>query len=82
MRARSRRAGTAPAWVGYNVQVAVETEHNLTVAHEVTNVGSERTQLAAMAKEATAILRTERLDAVADRGSLKEILACEQAGSR
>ena len=56
MRARSRRAGTAPAWVGYNVQVAVETEHHLIVAHEVTNVGSDRTQLAALAREATAIL--------------------------
>ena len=68
--------------VGYNVQVAVETEHHLIVAHEVTNVGSDRSQLAAMAKEAKAVLRAERLDAVADRGyfNSEEILACEQAG--
>jgi hypothetical protein len=67
--------------VGYNVQVAVETEHHLIVAHEVTNVGSDRSQLAAMAKEAKAVLETERLDAVADRGYFngEEILACEQA---
>jgi hypothetical protein len=28
--------------VGYNVQTAVDTEHHLIVAHEVTNVGSDR----------------------------------------
>jgi hypothetical protein len=66
------------------VQVAVETEHHLIVAHEVTNVGSDRSQLATMAKEAKAVLRAERLDAVADRGyfNSEEILACEQRGSR
>ena len=68
--------------VGYNVQVAVETEHHLIIAHEVTNTGSERAQLAAMAKEAKAVLGAKALDAVADRGyfSSEEILACEQAG--
>jgi hypothetical protein len=68
--------------VGYSVQVAVDTEHHLIVAHEVTNVGSDRSQLATMAKEAKAILRAQRLDAVADRGyfNSEEILACEQAG--
>ena len=38
--------------VGYNVQAAVEPEHHLIVAHEVTNVGSDRAQLAAMAERA------------------------------
>ena len=48
----------------------------------MTNVGSDRSQLAAMAKAAKAVLRAERLDAVADRGYFngEEILACEQAG--
>jgi transposase len=75
-------SGRGSGVVGYNVQVAVETEHHLIVAHEVTNVGSDRSQLAAMAKEAKAVLRTERLDAIADRGyfNSEEILACEQAG--
>jgi hypothetical protein len=35
-------------------------------AHEVTNVGSDRSQLATMAKEAKAVLQAEKLDAVAD----------------
>jgi transposase len=75
-------SGRGSGVVGYNVQVAIETEHHLIVAHEVTNVGSDRSQLAAMAKEAKAALRAERLDAVADRGYFngEEILACEQAG--
>jgi len=35
--------------VGYNVQVAVDTKHHLIVAHEVRNVGSDRSQLTKMA---------------------------------
>jgi transposase len=75
-------SGRGSGVVGYNVQVAVETEHHLIVAHEVTNVGSDRAQLAAMAKEAKAALGAETLNAVADRGYYngEEILACEQAG--
>lgn len=36
--------------VGYNVQAAVDTDHHLIVAHEVTNVGSDRRQLVNMAE--------------------------------
>jgi hypothetical protein len=52
------------------------------VAHAVTNEGSDRAQLAAMGKEAKAVLDVERLEAVADRGywDSEEILACERAG--
>jgi hypothetical protein len=75
-------SGRGSGVVGYNVQVAVETEHHLIVAHEVTNVGSDRSQLAAIAREAKATLQVERLGAIADRGyfNSEEILACEQAG--
>ena len=48
----------------------------------MTNVGSDRSQLARIAKKAKATLQTDTLDAVADRGYFngEEILACEQAG--
>ena len=42
--------------VGYNVQTAVDSEHHLIIAHEVTNVGSDRSQLATVAKQAKAVL--------------------------
>ena len=68
--------------VGYNVQSAVDAKHHLIIAHEVTNVGSDRSQLSRMAREAKAVLGVKRLEAVADRGyySGNEIRACEQDG--
>ena len=38
-------SGRGTGIVGYNVQTAVDTKHHLIVAHEVTNVGHDRTQL-------------------------------------
>jgi Transposase domain (DUF772)/Transposase DDE domain len=75
-------SGRGSGVVGYNVQVAVDTEHHLIVTHEVTNSGSDRAQLANMTKQAKAVLQTETLEAVADRGyfSSLEILACYEAG--
>jgi len=75
-------SGRGSGVVGYNVQVAVDTEHHLIVTHEVTNVGNDRAQLARVAKQTKAMLRTNTLEAVADRGyfSGEEILACDQAG--
>ena len=75
-------SGRGSGVVGYNVQVAVDTEHHLIVSHEVTNVGSDRAQLARVAKETKATLQSDTLEVVADRGyfSGEEILACEQAG--
>ena len=68
--------------VGYNVQSAVDSQHHLIIAHEVTNVGSDRAQLAKMAKQAQAVLGRDKLEVVADRGYYNgdEIRACEQAG--
>jgi transposase len=68
--------------VGYNVQSAVDSKHHLIIAHDVSNVGSDRQQLSPMAKEAKAILGTKKLEVVADRGYYNgdEIRACELAG--
>jgi hypothetical protein len=68
--------------VGYNVQIAVDTQHHLIVAHEVTNVGSDRHQLSNMAEQARTEMGVAALDAVADRGYYEgeEIKACEEAG--
>jgi hypothetical protein len=75
-------SGRGSGMVGYNVQASVDTKHHLIVAHEVTNEGTDRAQLSAMAKKAKAILEVDKLDVVADRGYFdsKEILACYEAG--
>jgi hypothetical protein len=68
--------------VGYNVQSAVDSKHHLIITHEVTNVGSDRSQLANVARQAKETLQAEALDVVVDRGYYNgdEIRACEQAG--
>ena len=75
-------SGRGSGVVGYNVQVAVDTKHHLIIAHEVTNDGSDRAQLANIACQAKEALGVDKLEAVADRGyfSSDEILACEEAG--
>ena len=75
-------SGRGSGMVGYNVQAAVDTRHHLIVAHEVTNVGTDRSQLSAMAQETKAVVGADTLDVVADRGYFngEEILACDEAG--
>ncbi len=75
-------SGRGSGVVGYNVQASVDTKHHLIVAHEVTNVGTDRSQLSAMANKTKAVLEVEELDVVADRGyfSSLEIQACDEAG--
>ena len=75
-------SGRGSGMVGYNVQSAVDTKHHLIVTHEVTNVGSDRSQLSRMSDQARAAIGYETIEAVADRGyySGEEIVACEQAG--
>jgi len=75
--------GKGTGLVGYNVQAAVDAEHHLIVAHEVTNQGHDRSQLANMALKAKTAMDAEDLSVLADRGyfSGEEILACEQAGA-
>jgi hypothetical protein len=74
-------SGRGSGVVGYNVQSAVDTRHHLIVAHEVTNVGSDRGQLSDMTERARAAIGSEAIEVVADRGyySGEEIVACEQA---
>jgi hypothetical protein len=75
-------SGRGSGMVAYNVQSAVDTKHHLIVAHEVTNVGTDRSQLASMGQAAKDALHVDNLEAVADRGYFKgeEVLKCEQAG--
>jgi transposase len=75
-------SGRGSGVVGYNVQVAVETENHLIVTHEVTMSGSDRSNLARVGKAAKAVMRTDTLEAVADRGYFNspEILQCHEAG--
>ncbi len=75
-------SGRGSGIVGYNVQIAVDTENHLIVTHDVTNEGHDRTQLANMAVKAKGALGVDELKAVADRGyyDSEEILACEEAG--
>jgi hypothetical protein len=75
-------SGRGTGVVGYNVQIAVEAEHHLIVAHEVTNLGHDRTQLEPMARKAYEATGCEELTALADRGYYngEQVLACEGTG--
>jgi transposase len=68
--------------VGYNVQAAVDTQNHLIVAHEVTNIGTDRNQLSGMAEKARTEMGAEKLEVVADRGYHEgyQIKACEESG--
>jgi hypothetical protein len=61
-------SGRGTGVVGYNVQTAVDAQHHLIVAHEVTNVGNDRGQLAAMAQQAQTAMGRKDLEVVADQG--------------
>jgi hypothetical protein len=75
-------SGRGTGVVGYNVQLAAHAKHHLIVAHDVINVGNDRTQLWSMAQKAREATAGKKLRVIADRGYFKgpEILACERAG--
>ena len=75
-------SGKGTATVGYNVPIAVDAEHHLIVAHEVTNQGYDRQQLVPMAFKAQQATGCEKITALADRGyfSGDQVLACEGTG--
>ena len=76
-------SGKGTGIVGYNVQTAVDAKHHLIVAHEVTNVGHDRGQLATMAQQAQRGDWARAADGarpIAATSTASEILACERAG--
>jgi transposase len=75
-------AGKGTGVVGYNVQAAVDTKNHMIVAHEVTNVGHDRTALTDMAERARDATMKRQLTVLADKGYFngEEIRRCEQAG--
>ena len=81
-RAMTTYSAKGTALVGYNVQTAVDTKNHLIVAHEVTNNGSDRAQLSAIAVAARDAMGKRKLKAIADRGyySGLGLKACEDAG--
>jgi hypothetical protein len=48
--------------------MAVDAEHHLIVAHEITNIGSDRAQLTSMGQKALDATGGEQLTVLADRG--------------
>jgi transposase len=74
--------GKGTGLVGYNLLAAVDAGSHIVVAHEVTNLGHDRTQLANIGRQAKDATGVEDLTVLADRGyfSGAEVLACEKAG--
>ena len=75
-------SGRGSGMVGYNVQAAVDAEHHLIVAHDVTQDGHDRHQLHRMSAKAKEAMNADHLEVVADRGYFRgeEIKACDEAG--
>ena len=73
-------SGRGTGIVGYNVQIATDTTYHFIVAHEVLNVGHDRTALASMASKAQEGLGRKGIGLIADRGYYKgtEILDAEK----
>ncbi|GJL90941.1 MAG: transposase [Hyphococcus sp.] len=68
--------------VGYNVQSAVDTEHDLIVSHEVSNIVSDKVHLSRQAAKAKIAMGRDTLEVYADRGYFSgvEIVACKANG--
>ena len=68
--------------VGYNVQIAVDAEHHLIIAHEVGNAIGDRAMLAPMGEKARDASGRTSITVLADRGyySGDQIVACEGTG--
>ena len=78
---RSMHPGTRVG-VGYNVQIAVDTKHNLIAEQQVHSKVSDLGLLAQTATAARENLAVDEIDVVADRGyyKIEDIEDCEAAG--
>jgi len=77
-------SGRGTGTVGYNVQTAVDTKNHMIVAHDVVNLGHDRSQLASMASKAYESIGEGKLTVLADRGyyASDEIFRCVESGIR
>jgi BMFP domain-containing protein YqiC len=66
-------SGKGTGIVGNNVQTAVDTEHHLIVAHEVTNLGHDRTQLVPMGLSAKQAMGSEEITPLPTEATLTAI---------
>jgi transposase len=75
-------AGKGTGIVGYNVQTAVDTEHHMIVAHEVTNEGTDHGQPSSIAHLARDAIGQKKVTVLADRGyfASEQILQCDRSG--
>lgn len=80
---RAMATSTKAGMVGYNVQTVVDTEHHLIVAHEVTNIVSDKVQLTRMTRQGQEAIGRKNIEVFADRGyfSGDEIMATEALGA-
>lgn len=80
--ARRMRASNGGSVVGFNAQAAVDAQHKLIAAADVTNEVNDLQQLAHLAKTAQENLGVAQLEVVADTGysSTSEVVECERVG--
>lgn len=74
-------SGRGTGMVGYNVQASVDAQNHIIVAHDVINIGHDRTQLACMAQKTKEAIGSDSLTVLADRGYYKgpELVKCEDS---
>lgn len=67
---------------GYNVQIAVDSQHKLVVAEDTTQDGNDTHQLAPMLEKAQQSLASDNLEGIADSGyhNNVQIKTCEDQG--
>ena len=79
---RKMKGAHGEHFIGYNVQVAVDAQHDLIVAEDVVSAANDRQQLTPLATAAKAALQVATLTVVADKGyhQAEQLAACAAAG--